>query len=197
MERAVKEEQHRSAQGRPRQGDQPGAGRLPRAHRQERHGAAPRVPRQRLRVPGRQEHAARAWRSRAPPMEGLEKLLRRPDRDRLFVRGPGRAAKVATKVAKGEEKFDHQGRLRRRQGPGRQGRRGAVQAAEQGRAARVFPCTSGRGATELPRPAASRRPSRCSGCWLRASISSAKAAASRADGFSGLTNASMNEPRSD
>ena len=42
------------------------------------------------------------------------------------------------------------------------------------------------------------RRSRCSGCWQRASSSSAKAAASRAtEPIFSLTNASMNEPRSD
>ena len=60
---------------------------------------------QRLRVPGRQEHAARAWRSRGRPWKGSRSCFVGPTAIAYSFEDPAAPAKIATKVAKGEEKF--------------------------------------------------------------------------------------------
>ena len=115
-----------------------------------------------------------ASRSRAPPMEGMEKLLVGPTAIAYSYEDPAAPAKVAAKVAKGEEKFVIKGGYVDGQGPRRQGRRGAVQAAGQGRAPRDSPCTfSPRRRTSCALlNAGSSRTSRT--CWRRARSSSSE-----------------------
>ena len=68
-------------------------------------GAAPRVPRQRLPVPGRQEHPARHGRQGDARWRGSRSCSSGPTAIAYSFEDPAAPAKVATKVAKGEEKF--------------------------------------------------------------------------------------------
>ena len=111
-------------------------------------------------------------------MEGLEKLFVGPTAIAYSFEDPAAPAKIATKVAKGEEKFKIKG--------------GFVDGRPwTPRASRRYPsCRQRTSCARLslhfwsrrPRtcwPSCKPRPSRCSGCWLRASTSSAKVAASK------------------
>ena len=144
---------------------------LPRPHRQGRHQPAPRVPGQRLPVPGREEHparpggqgdahgGARATAGRARPPSPTRSRIRRPPprwRPRSRRQKRSSSSRAATSMArrwtvKGVEALSHL--------PG------------QGRAACDFPCNFARRAAELP-AAAQRRPAE-----LRLSAGRARASA--------------------
>ena len=91
------------------------------------------------------------------PMEGIEKLFVGPTAIAYSFEDPAAPAKVADQGRQGGGEVRHQGRLRRRQGAGHQGRRGAVEPPRQRRAAGDFPCNFAGRASEL-RPAHHRRP---------------------------------------
>ena len=134
-------------------------------------------------------------------MEGLEKLFVGPTAIAYSFEDPAAPAKIATKVAKGEEKFVIKGGYVDGKALDAKGVEALSKLPGKDELRATFLATSGRRAPELPRLSYRPRPADLRGCWLRASSSSAKAAASRAaelaSDFFSLTNASMNEPRSD
>ena len=151
MERAVQRREHREpCKADAGQGDQPRAGRLPRHHRQERHRPAPRVPHERLRVPGRQEHARSASRSRGRRWRGSRSCFVGPTAIAYSFEDPAAPAKIATKVAKDEEKFVIKGGYVDGKVLDAKGVEALVEAAGQGRAPGDFPCDFCSPAAELP-----------------------------------------------
>ena len=153
MERAVKEENIAALKARPRQGDQPGPGRLPRHHRQERHRAAPRVPPQRLQVPGRQEHAPRHGRqghAHGGDREAVRRA-RRPSPTRSRTRPPPPRSRPRSPRAR---------RSSSSRAATSTARRWTSRASRRCRSCRARTSSArlslhfGRGAPELPRPPA-------------------------------------------
>ena len=104
------------------------------------------------------------------PMEGIEKMLAGPTAIAYSFEDPAAPAKIAAKVAKGEEKFVIKGGYVDGKALDVKGVEALSSLPGQGRAARDFPCNFARRASELP-PAHDRRPAE-----LRVSAGRARAA---------------------
>ena len=107
-------------------------------------------------------------------MEGIDKLLAGPTAIAYSFEDPAAPAKIAAKIAKGEEKFVIKGGYVDGKALDVKGVEALSNAARQGRAARDFPCNFARRASELPPPCSTPRRRISSICWPRARNSSSE-----------------------
>ncbi len=114
--------------------------------------------------------------SRAPRWRGSRSCSSGPTAIAYSFEDPAAPAKIATKVAKGEEKFVIKGGYVDGKALDVKGVEALSKLPGKDELRATFLATSGRGAPELARPHCTAAQQMLAGCWPRASSSSAKAA---------------------